>query len=716
MFKKLRNWKVALTLTLIIAVANLPLQYLAYRFFYVEPFIASLPEAIRPIANYEPFFSTFYGGATIGVWLALIVVWAWHLHVKRKMTPKPQKMAKALFIAFLCLLLGLSALHLQLAKCEWNTYRQVDVLMIGDEEFRAQQSWITNAENVLQSVSDNRFDQSHINFYARGWLVWDSADSVTSSYDLMQEALAESGLPRQQVEIVPGFWDWGFISGSEWTDSDGVKWWIDLLLIFTGQDMDIKGLSPPMCNMTIIHHDHVNLHTLTHELGHQFYLQHCGDPWCVMNVDWQFGDNFCSGCRAALTNNNGKWLTDPEIFVGCDDEKGEIVKPGAGFFDYVFLWWISRVKCGTTLTIRAEPKEGWFFDHYYGINAPFMFTQDPDDPPPPSFTRYEQEFDFTFNDTWTITAWFVRGRYLTLSTVGRGTTNPSSGGYYRENTTARVTAIPDTGYEFKYWKLDGATYYSNPIDVYMGSEHTLQAYFTQDYCLRVEIYNGDGTTNPVIGEHWFYEGTQVTITATSSDGYRFTCWIIDGDYDILLTLEDGLCLAFGANYDNPVTVTMNSNHVVSVVFNPNMVLFPIYNSDGEWLASDCIISYRRSGQIIINGTCHGNYPWQSNFSEIDQDARDDGKFTIDVGGGITFSSDITLLLSAAFEHYNYCTLLPGGTYDFKIECPGYQTKYFYGVVIPTDESYFIGFWTVTLQEGSSSMGYSGCSRVLLCVC
>ena len=86
MFKKWRNWKVAVTLTLIIAVANLPLQYMAYRFFYVEPFIASFPEAIRPFVDYEPFFSTWYGGSTIGVWLALIALWAWYLHVKRKVT------------------------------------------------------------------------------------------------------------------------------------------------------------------------------------------------------------------------------------------------------------------------------------------------------------------------------------------------------------------------------------------------------------------------------------------------------------------------------------------------------------------------------------------------------------------------------------------------------------------------------------------------------
>jgi hypothetical protein len=88
LFEKLKNWKVALALTVIIAVANLPLQYLAYRVLYVEPFVASQPEAIRPIVNYEPFFHTWYGASTIIVWFALIVLWLGHLGFKRKMTVK----------------------------------------------------------------------------------------------------------------------------------------------------------------------------------------------------------------------------------------------------------------------------------------------------------------------------------------------------------------------------------------------------------------------------------------------------------------------------------------------------------------------------------------------------------------------------------------------------------------------------------------------------
>jgi hypothetical protein len=89
-----KNWKVALALTVIIAVANLPLQYLAYRFFYVEPFIASFPYWLRPFVEYESFFHTWFGASTITVWVLLIVLWLGYLCFKRRITATPQKLTK----------------------------------------------------------------------------------------------------------------------------------------------------------------------------------------------------------------------------------------------------------------------------------------------------------------------------------------------------------------------------------------------------------------------------------------------------------------------------------------------------------------------------------------------------------------------------------------------------------------------------------------------
>ena len=60
---------------MIIAVAVLPVSFMAYKEFYVKPFLLSYPEALRPWIDYEPFFSTAYGDFTKLVRIGLGVSW-----------------------------------------------------------------------------------------------------------------------------------------------------------------------------------------------------------------------------------------------------------------------------------------------------------------------------------------------------------------------------------------------------------------------------------------------------------------------------------------------------------------------------------------------------------------------------------------------------------------------------------------------------------------
>jgi hypothetical protein len=59
-----------------------------------------------------------------------------------------------------------------------------------------------------------------------------------------------------------------------------------------------------------------------------------------------------------------------------------------------------------------------------------------------------------------------------------------------------------------------------------------------------------GTTNPAPGTKYYPYGTPVTVTAIPYSEWHFTHWILDGNY----------------NYDNPITVTMNSHHSLRAYF------------------------------------------------------------------------------------------------------------------------------------------------------
>ena len=62
---------------------------------------------------------------------------------------------------------------------------------------------------------------------------------------------------------------------------------------------------------------------------------------------------------------------------------------------------------------------------------------------------------------------------------------------------------------------------------------------------------GYGTTNPVPGRYGYEPDVNVTVTATAYSGHRFAAWKLDG---------------VNAGNDNPITVTMDSDHTLEAYF------------------------------------------------------------------------------------------------------------------------------------------------------
>jgi hypothetical protein len=59
-----------------------------------------------------------------------------------------------------------------------------------------------------------------------------------------------------------------------------------------------------------------------------------------------------------------------------------------------------------------------------------------------------------------------------------GTTTLAAGTYsYSYGTNVTVTASPNAGYEFNHWILDSTIVTSNPINVTINENHTLQPFF-----------------------------------------------------------------------------------------------------------------------------------------------------------------------------------------------------------------------------------------------
>ncbi len=172
---------------------------------------------------------------------------------------------------------------------------------------------------------------------------------------------------------------------------------------------------------------------------------------------------------------------------------------------------------------------------------------------------------------------------LTVATTIGGNTDPAPGAYqYDEGLTATVRAIPDVGYNFSHWILDGATYTSNPINVLMDKDHSLTAYFSEEappppptYKLTISSTIG-GTTDPPTGIHEYDEGTTVTVTAVPENGYHFNHWELDG------AVKSG----------TPINVLMDKDHTLLAVFS----LVPPPPVIPSWLF---LIGFALVGAIIV---------------------------------------------------------------------------------------------------------------------
>jgi len=160
----------------------------------------------------------------------------------------------------------------------------------------------------------------------------------------------------------------------------------------------------------------------------------------------------------------------------------------------------------------------------------------------------------------TLTAYYEQAviqHSLFIGSGAGGTTNPVAGTIqYAEGSTVSVTAIPNSGYRFLNWTLDGANRTENPINILMNADHSIDPTFEalpppppeKRYLTIVAI---NGQTNPTPNTYEVDLGSTITVTATPNSGYKFKEWLLDN---------------VQAGTQPFITVTMDANHTVVAMF------------------------------------------------------------------------------------------------------------------------------------------------------
>lgn len=304
----------------------------------------------------------------------------------------------------------------------------VDVLLMGDEEFMANPEWVSKAESLVkQASSEIYWEFFNICFEIHGWKTWDSNDTEKDPFKLLDEAVRQSGLRIRPAKLGDGLPTiHGVVSGSPYLTSGNYYAYIDLLIAFTGQEMIyenwvVLGLSPPEANATIISYKGLDLKVVVHEIGHQYYLDHCLNMHCVMNlvpeVPW-----FCYDCSAKLENASNKWRTDPSIIAGLwlvnEDGSINIRANVADVYYYTCGIWVCikgsdaacpdgarhgfRAPYGASVYVYIRPHPHYVIKEVILRNLPLSYTYPPGEQPTLITKNLgsTRHFSYINNGTW----------------------------------------------------------------------------------------------------------------------------------------------------------------------------------------------------------------------------------------------------------------------------------------------------------------------------
>ncbi|HPC17179.1 MAG TPA: carboxypeptidase regulatory-like domain-containing protein [Candidatus Hydrogenedentes bacterium] len=170
------------------------------------------------------------------------------------------------------------------------------------------------------------------------------------------------------------------------------------------------------------------------------------------------------------------------------------------------------VDAGTTFDVDALTVEGWRFNRWIENQST------------------EPSLSLTVNGDTTVTAEYIQQFPLEIAVIGSGSTEPAVGTHlYDAGVGVDIAATADAGHRFDRWvgDVEGT---ANPVSVTMNGPVSVTAEFVEEPKLTI-LVEGDGTTSPAEGTHTYAIGTQVAISATPEDEWRFDHW--EGDLNSL---------------------------------------------------------------------------------------------------------------------------------------------------------------------------------------
>ena len=217
---------------------------------------------------------------------------------------------------------------------------------------------------------------------------------------------------------------------------------------------------------------------------------------------------------------------------GIDDSYVVVREPGTAQFTLTVtagsggsVTPTSRHNSGEQVTITATANSGYLFDSWSNGSTSNPIT-------------------VTMDSNKSLTASFVAIPTYNINLIAGEGGSVSGGGSFQDGVQITLIATPDSGYQFTSWS-DGSTEQNRNIVVSQDLELTANfSIATGNYTLTVNSQDGGSVSS---SGGIYEEGTEITLTATASDGYAFTGW------------SNGVV-------NQTITVVINSNTTITANF------------------------------------------------------------------------------------------------------------------------------------------------------
>lgn len=181
---------------------------------------------------------------------------------------------------------------------------------------------------------------------------------------------------------------------------------------------------------------------------------------------------------------------------------------------------------GTDVFVEAEANEGYVFKHWQ-VNGVVVSTR--------RFFTYKVVVDTELVAVFEESDGEVENKYefllLDINPKESGTLSGTGSGSYKLGSPIAVKAIPNTGYEFRHWMMNGDVVSTNTDYTFNLTTRTLLTAIFQPaktlvtLTLNVSPLEGGKI---VQGAGDYYYGTEVIIVAKAVEGYVFKHWEMNG--------------------------------------------------------------------------------------------------------------------------------------------------------------------------------------------